>query len=388
MNETGNEKGEMTDQLDKKTASMESQDMERQQTEAQSVEEAEDPWTDTVGDDSANKPNEKPQPSKSPASKDKESENEPEKDEEWQKDLLNRLAFSAINEQRRTRRWGIFFKMVFVVYIFGIFAMYYFPKGESNLHLGPHTAFINLSGPIAEGAAANADNIVGGLRSAFKDKNTKAVILRINSPGGSPVQAGYINDEMFRLREKYPNIPLYAVVSDVCASAAYYIASGATEIYADKGSIVGSIGVLMDSYGFVGTLDKLGVERRLITAGENKGFLDPFSPLKPDDKAFMEGMLSEVHQQFIDVVKKGRGDKLVDDPVLFSGLFWSGEKSVELGLVDGLGSSSYVAREIVGEEKLVDFTPRPNYLDRFAERIGVSAANAISSMFMNPGEMR
>jgi protease-4 len=307
--------------------------------------------------------------------------------EDWQRDLINRLAFSAINEQRRTRRWNIFFKSIFILYLFGIFALY-IPKGKSDLHLGSHTALVELSGPIADSATANADTIVGGLRAAFKDKNTKAVILRINSPGGSPVQAGYINDEMFRLREKYPDIPLYAVVSDICASAAYYIASGATEIYADKGSIVGSIGVLMDGYGFVETLDKLGVERRLITAGEHKGFLDPFSPLKKEDKKFMESMLGEVHEQFINVVKKGRGDKLVDDPQLFSGLFWSGERSMQLGLVDGLGSSSYVAREIVGEEKIVDFTPRPNYLDRFAERIGVSAANSIASMLMTPGAMR
>lgn len=354
-----------------------------------------DPWTGQLSDAEAKEQDQTiddaqavKQTKGHKSTEEKPKKSDPEKDDNWQKDLLNRLAFSAINEQRRTRRWGIFFKMVFVVYFFGILAMYYFPQGDGKLHLGPHTALIDLSGPIAEGAAANADTIVGGLRSAFKDENTKAVILRINSPGGSPVQAGYINDEMFRLREKYPDIPLYAVVSDICASAAYYIASGATEIYADKGSIVGSIGVLMDSYGFVDAIDKLGVERRLITAGANKGFLDPFSPLKPEDKVFMENMLSEVHQQFIDVVKKGRGDKLADDPTLFTGLFWSGERSVKLGLIDGLGSSSYVAREIVGEEKIVDFTPRPNYLDRFAERIGVSAANAISSMFMSPSEMR
>ncbi len=317
------------------------------------------------------------------------SENKPEvKSEEWQRDLLNRLAFSAINEQRRARRWGIFFKMGLGLYLVGIFAMFYFPKSVGQSNSGPHTALIDLAGPISEGSAANADSIVGGLRAAFKDKNTKAVILRINSPGGSPVQAGYINDEIFRLREKYPNTPLYAVVSDICASAAYYIASGATEIYADKASIVGSIGVLMDGYGFVDAIEKLGVERRLITAGDNKGFLDPFSPLKPEDKRFMENMLGEVHQQFIDVVKKGRGDRLADDPKLFSGLFWSGEASVELGLVDGLGSASYVAREIVGQERIVDFTPRPNVLDRLAKQVGASAANTISSLFMTPGVIR
>jgi len=360
---------------------------ENEQTDVESTKENSDPWTDNPEQEvpvEAEQKAEQKVEKKTPAKDDKKPDIH---SEDWQKDLINRLAFSAINEQRRTRRWNIFFKSVFILYLLGILALY-IPKGKTDLSIGSHTALIDLSGPISDSSAANADTIVGGLRTAFKDKNTKAVIIRINSPGGSPVQAGYINDEMFRLREKYPDIPLYAVVSDICASAAYYIASGATEIYADKGSIVGSIGVLMDGYGFTEAIDKLGVERRLITAGENKGFLDPFSPLKDEDKKFMEGMLTEVHQQFIDVVKKGRGDKLVDDPKLFSGLFWSGESSVNLGLVDGLGSSSYVAREIVGVEKIVDFTPRPNYLDRFAERIGVSAANAISSMFMTPGAMR
>jgi len=360
---------------------------ENEQADVDSAKESSDPWTKNPEQNESDQI--KPQVEQKAETKasGKESKNPDIESEEWQKDLINRLAFSAINEQRRTRRWNIFFKSVFILYLLGILALY-IPSDKTDYSLGEHTALIDLSGPISESSAANADTIVGGLRMAFKDKNTKAVILRINSPGGSPVQAGYINDEMFRLREKYPNIPLYAVVSDICASAAYYIASGATEIYADKGSIVGSIGVLMDSYGFVDAIDKLGVERRLITAGENKGFLDPFSPLKAKDKEFMEGMLNEVHQQFIDVVKKGRGDKLADDPKLFSGLFWSGESSVKLGLVDALGSSSYVAREIVGVEKIVNFTPRPNYLDRFAERIGVSAADAISSMFMTPGTMR
>ncbi|HFE38262.1 MAG TPA: S49 family peptidase [Gammaproteobacteria bacterium] len=357
---------------------------ENDKTAADSTRKASDPWTDNAVQAEQKHTTDTERPVA------KASESTDRQTDDWQRDLLNRLAFSAINEQRRARRWGIFFKSLFVLYLFGILALYY-PKTASDLEFGKHathTALIDISGPIAESATASADNVVSALRRAFKDKNTKAVILRINSPGGSPVQAGYINDEMFRLREANPDIPLYAVVSDMCASAAYYIASGATEIYADKGSIVGSIGVLMDSYGFVGALNKLGVERRLITAGEHKGFLDPFSPLKPGDKAFMEGMLEEVHQQFINVVKKGRGDKLSDNPELFSGLFWSGETSVKLGLVDGLGSASYVAREIVGVEKIVDFTTRPNYLDRFAERIGVSAASAISSLLMTPGALR
>lgn len=363
---------------------------ENEQTNVESTKEHSDPWTDNPEQEVTDVTEQKKEQKVEKKSSSKDDKNPDVQSEDWQKDLINRLAFSAINEQRRTRRWNIFFKSFFVLYLVVILVIAYFPKGDTDLSIGSHfhTALVDLSGPISDSSPANADNIIGGLREAFKNKKTKAVILRINSPGGSPVQAGYINDEMFRLREKYPDIPLYAVVSDICASAAYYIASGATEIYADKGSIVGSIGVLMDGYGFVDAIDKLGVERRLLTAGENKGFLDPFSPLKAKDREFMEGMLGEVHQQFINVVKKGRGDKLVDDPKLFSGLFWSGESSVKLGLVDGLGSSSYVAREIVGEEKIVDFTARPNYLDRFAERIGVSAANAISSMIMAPGAMR
>ncbi len=298
----------------------------------------------------------------------------------WQQDLINRLAFSAINEQRRTRRWGIFFKMAFLVYILGIVALY-LPQKTSDIHLGPHTALVELSGPIADNAFANADTIITGLRAAFKDKNTKAVILRINSPGGSPVHAGYINDEINRLKAKHPDTPIYAVVADICASAAYYIAAAANEIYADKASIVGSIGVLMDGYGFVDAIGKLGVERRLLTAGENKAFLDPFSPIKDEHKQHMQGLLNNVHDQFINVVKQGRGDRLADNPKLFSGLVWSGEKSVDLGLIDGLGSISSVARDIVGQEKIVDFTPRPNYLDRFASQLGVATANTLSSIF-------
>jgi len=219
--------------------------------------------------------------------------------------------------------------------------------------------------------------LVSGLRRAFKDKNTAGVILRINSPGGSPVQSGYVYDEIKRLRKKYPDIKLYAVVTDICASGGYYIASAADEIYADKASIVGSIGVLMDGFGFVDTMKKVGVERRLLTAGKHKGILDPFSPLKPSEVKHVQRLLDSIHQQFIDAVKAGRGDRLADDPQLFSGLFWNGEEGLKLGLVDGLGSSSYVAREIIGEEKVVDYTARPNYFDRFAERIGATMANVL-----------
>ena len=296
---------------------------------------------------------------------------------EWQKDLLNRLAFATLNEQRRSRRWGVFFKALMFIYIGAI--LFYVPSewGDTSISTGDHTALIDIDGVIASNTEANADTIVSGLRAAFKNKHTKAVILRINSPGGSPVQAGYINDEIKRLRSKYTDIKLYAVIMDVCASGGYYIAAAADEIYADKASLVGSIGVLMNGFGFVEAMKKLGVERRLITAGDHKGALDPFSPLKKDELEHVQGMLDGVHKQFIKVVREGRGSRLKESPKLFSGLFWNGEEGVELGLVDGLGSSSYVAREIVGVEKIVDFTPRTNYLDRLADRIGVSAANLI-----------
>jgi protease-4 len=302
-----------------------------------------------------------------------------EKSGDWEKDTLNRLAFAAINEQRRARRWSVFFKSLFFIYLFVIF--FYMPSdwNKGTIKSAKHTALIELEGVIAANTQASADNLVGALRAAFKDKKTEAVLLRINSPGGSPVQAGYVYDEIKRLRKKYPDTKLYAVVTDICASGGYYIAAAADEIYADKASIVGSIGVLMDGFGFEGAMKKLGVERRLMTAGEHKGVLDPFSPLKKSEVTHVQSLLDTVHRQFIDQVKAGRGDRLSSSPKLFSGLFWNGEESVKLGLVDGLGSAGYVAREIVGEENIVDFTTRPNYLDRFADRIGVTMANVISN---------
>ncbi|MBN4079595.1 S49 family peptidase [Beggiatoa alba] len=300
------------------------------------------------------------------------------KEGDWEKDTLNRLAFAAINEQRRARRWSVFFKSLFFIYLFVIF--FYIPGdwNKPSMKTDMHTALIDLEGVIAANTQASADNLVGALRAAFKDKKTTAVLMRINSPGGSPVQAGYVYDEIKRLRQKYPDIKLYAVIADICASGGYYIAAAADEIYADKASIVGSIGVLMDGFGFVDTIKTLGIERRLMTAGKHKGVLDPFSPLKKSEVKHVQNLLDTVHKQFIDQVKAGRGDRLSDSPDLFTGLFWNGEESVKLGLVDGLGSASYVAREIIGEENIVDFTPRPNFLNRFADRIGVTMASVLS----------
>ncbi|MGW8227505.1 MAG: S49 family peptidase [Gammaproteobacteria bacterium] len=296
----------------------------------------------------------------------------------WQEDIVNRLAFAALNEQRRSRRWNIFFKTLFIAYLFLVFFALYLPEETGKgITVGKHTALVEFSGMIAPNAEANADTLVGGLRAAFEDDNTAGVILRINSPGGSPVQAGYVYDEIKRLREKHPDIKLYAVVTDMAASGGYYVAAAADEIYADKASVVGSIGVLMNSFGFTEAMNKLGIERRLYTAGEHKGMLDPFSKENPADVAHLKTMLNNIHQQFIDAVKEGRGDRLADDPNIFSGLFWTGEESVALGLVDGLGSSSYVAREIIKQEKIVDYTLRPEFWQRFADRIGLAMARVM-----------
>lgn len=317
-----------------------------------------------------------------------ESQNQPRQSTQWERDVLNRLAFATVNEQRRTRRWGIFFKVLTFVYIGAI--LFYVPGDWGSASIsGEHVALIEVNGVIAPDTDASADRLVTGLRAAFKDKDTKAVILRINSPGGSPVQAGYVNDEIIRLRKKHEDIKVYAVIVDVCASGGYYIAAAADEIYADKASLVGSIGVLMNGFGFVGAMDKIGVERRLLTAGKNKAMMDPFSPLKASDKRHFQKMLDGIHNQFIEVVKQGRGDRLKDDPDIFSGLVWNGDESIKLGLVDGIGSSSYVAREIVGVENIVDFTPKTNFLDRFAERVGVSIAGILVETFgLQAGNLR
>jgi len=310
-------------------------------------------------------------------------EAEPEEREErksWK--LLEKTLLAGIQEQRRSRRWGIFFKLLTFIYLFGILALF-LPWADMDKAASggaSHTALVEVRGVIADQEAASADNIVKGLRDAFKDSKTKAVVLRINSPGGSPVQAGYVYDEIRRLRAEHPGIKLYAVITDLGASGAYYIASAADEIYADKASLVGSIGVTAAGYGFVGAMDKLGVERRLYTSGEHKAFLDPFSPQKPEETQFWQGVLDTTHNQFIAMVKQGRGERLKDKdhPELFSGLVWSGEQAKALGLIDGLGSASYVAREVVGEKDLVDFTVQESPLDRFSKRMGASVAERLA----------
>jgi len=301
--------------------------------------------------------------------------------EGWERELLEKLATASIKEQRRARRWGIFFKLLTFAYLVTVLILW-LPDNLSDAAIKSakeHTAVIEIKGVIADDSEASADNVVTALRSAYEDKKTKGVILRINSPGGSAVQAGYINDEIRRLKEKHPKIPVYAVVTDMAASGGYYIAVAADEIYVDKASIVGSIGVLMSTFGFERSMEKLGVERRLLTAGEHKGILDPFSPMKSEEKQHIQNMLDQVHQQFIQAVRDGRGDRLKESSDIFSGLFWSGEESIKVGLADGLGSSSYVARELIGAETLVDYTRSEDLLERFAKRIGAGAAAFVSS---------
>ena len=289
----------------------------------------------------------------------------------WERATLEKLAMATLVEQRQARRWrnGIriaWFVFVVFVVIFG------WERGGAPADVSkPHTAVIEIKGEIASGSEASAELVISSLRSAFEDSGTQGVVLLINSPGGSPVQAGIINDEIHRLKAKY-NKPVYAVVEETCASAAYYIAVATDKIYVDKASIVGSIGVLMDGFGFTGLMDKLGVERRLMTAGENKGFLDPFSPQTEKQRAFAQTMLNQIHQQFIAVVKAGRGERLKETPETFSGLFWTGQQAVEMGLADQLANLDYVAREVIKAEELVDYTRRDNVAERLVKRFGAS----------------
>ncbi|HMM85540.1 S49 family peptidase [Azohydromonas sp.] len=298
-------------------------------------------------------------------------------------DTVERLVRDLLRDRRSERRWRVFFRLawfgLFVAVAWAIFV----DSRLSAAPAGPHTALVEVKGEIATDADASAEAIVAGLRSAFEDAGAQAVVLRINSPGGSPVQAGIVNDEIRRLKALHGK-KLYAVVEEVCASGAYYIAAAADEIFVDKASLVGSIGVLMDGFGFTGAMDKLGVERRLLTAGDNKGMLDPFSPQNERHVAYAQAMIDQIHRQFIDAVRDGRGARLKETPEMFSGLFWNGEKAVELGLADRTGNLDYVAREVVKAEEIIDYTPRGNLAERLAKRfgagIGESAVRALGGM--------
>lgn len=302
---------------------------------------------------------------------------------DWERQTLEKLLLAQVTEQRRTRRWGIFFKLLVFIYLFALLFLVrggdlglsqWLDRDKEPTH---HVAVIDIEGLIASAATVNAEDINKTLREAFDDDDTRAVMLRINSGGGSPVQAGMIHDEIRRLRGLNEDIPVYAVISDVGASGAYYIAVAADEIYADKGSIVGSIGVRLDSFGLVGLMEKWGIERRLFTAGEKKGFLDPFLPLQDEEVEHVKSVIDQVHEQFIDVVRAGRGDRLQDNGELFSGLVWTGAESVALGLIDGLGDDRSVARDVIGIEKMVVFEPKRTALQLLMDDLGIAIGNRI-----------
>jgi protease-4 len=313
-----------------------------------------------------------------------ENQQSPESDQKsagWEKAVLEKLAYSAIEEQRKSRRWGIFFKLMTFAYLAIVLGLLAYPNFEAEMKTTTqHAAVIDVLGIIAEGEVANADTIIQALRDAIKDKNTKGVILNINSPGGSAVQAAYVYDEIRRQKAEHPNLPIYAVVGDMCASGGYYIAAASDKIYVSPASILGSIGVIMNGFGFSNVLEKLGVERRLLTAGEHKAMLDPFSPVKEQETKHMQTLLDQVHKQFIMAVKQARGDRLKETADMFSGLVWTGEEGVKLGLADDFGSVDSVARQVFGTEEKLNFTPEERLIDRLAGKMGATFAHTFGTM--------
>ena len=305
----------------------------------------------------------------------------------WERATLEKLAMATLVEQRQARRWRNGIRLAWLVFIVSMVWFGWERGGAPADVTKPHTAVIEIKGEIAAGGEASAELVLSSMRSALEDEGTKGLVLLINSPGGSPVQAGIINDEIRRLRAKH-NKPVYAVVEETCASAAYYIAAATDKIYVDKASIVGSIGVLMDGFGFTGLMDKLGVERRLMTAGENKGFLDPFSPQTDQQRVFAQNMLDQIHQQFIAAVKAGRGARLKEAPETFSGLFWTGQQAVDMGLADQLASLDYVAREVIKAEELVDYTRRDNVAERLVKRFGAAIGEGSVQAFKTVPSLR
>ena len=304
-------------------------------------------------------------------------------------DPLAPIARDWLTERRRARRWNLALRFAWLAFLITLAVLWTDPQWLHSEADGQHSALVEVRGIISDEGEASAERVVAALRAAFEDSDTAGVIVRINSPGGTPVQAGYISDEIARLRALHPDTPLYAVIADVAVSGGYYVAAAADAIYASRSSIVGSIGVLMDGFGFADAMRELGIERRLITAGEHKGFLDPFSPASQEEIAHLQSMLEEVHDEFIDVVKRGRGDRLADDADIFSGLMWTGVKGKELGLVDAFGSSRYVAREVIGVEDIVDFTVRPSHLDTIADRLGGSIARTLgAALNLEVGHLR
>ncbi|MDD4913994.1 MAG: signal peptide peptidase SppA [Methylococcales bacterium] len=303
---------------------------------------------------------------------------------EWERGVLEKLAFASINEQKIARRWGIFFKLLTFAYLTVVLVIASFPQLMETIGSGikQHVAIVDIHGVIAQGEGVSASTIMEGLQNAAKDSNTKAIILNINSPGGSPVQSAYIYDEIRRLKKLHPDMPIYAVVGDMCASGGYYVAAAADKIFVSPASVIGSIGVIMNGFGFTGTMEKAGIDRRLLTAGDHKALLDPFSPVKPQETAYMQTLLDQVHLQFINAVRAGRGDRLNEagTPEIFSGLVWTGEQGVKIGLADGFGSVESVARDQLGTEETVNFTPQEHLIDRLAGKLGASFAHSLGSL--------
>ena len=301
----------------------------------------------------------------------------------WEREAVEKLVFAAVTEQRRARRWGIFFKSLMFVYLAVVLGISLYPVLKKNMiedDSEGHTAVINITGVIAEGKEANADAIIKSLRNAVKNEATKGIILHLNSPGGSPVQSSYIFNEIRKIKKEHKDMPIYAVASDICASGCYFIAAAADKIYVNPSTLIGSIGVIMDGFGFVNTMEMLGVERRLVTAGSHKALMDPFSPAKASDQEYMHELLAQVHQHFISAVKEGRGERLKDDEEIFSGLVWTGEQSLKIGLADAYGNDDSVAREIIGAKKRVNFTLEEDLMSRIAGTLGASFAQEIGSL--------
>lgn len=300
----------------------------------------------------------------------------------WERQMIERVLLATIREQRRTRRWNIFFRVVMLVYVVW-FLIVLSPTGPTQIagH-GPHTAVVDVRGEISADSQASAENIIRGLHKAVENKHVRGIILRMNTPGGTPVQAGYVYDEIHRLKAERPELPIYAVVGDLCASGGYYIAAAADKIYVSPASIVGSIGVIMNGFGLVEAIDKLGIERRLFTAGENKALLDPFVPVPAEQKTYVQELLNQIHAQFIQAVKTGRGNRLSDDPRLFTGLVWTGADSIRLGLADDIGSAGEVAKNVIGAKEMVNYTPKEGLLERLSQEVGTHAGEALRSLWL------
>lgn len=311
-----------------------------------------------------------------------ESHSENSTDNSWERDAIEKLVFAAVTEQRRARRWGIFFKSLMFIYLAVILGISMYPTLKQTLDDDGegHTAVINITGVIAEGESANANSIIRAMRNAVKNEDTKGIIMHLNSPGGSPVQSSYIFDEIRKIKSEHPDMPIYAVASDICASGCYFIAAAADKIFVNPATLIGSIGVILDGFGFVDTMKKLGVERRLVTSGEHKALMDPFSPANDEENKYMQEVLVQVHQQFIDAVKEGRGDRLKESDEIFSGLIWTGQQGKENGLADDFGGDDFVATNIIGAKKRVNFTVQERLIDRLAGKMGASFAQAISAI--------